>query len=68
VTAGHATACTCRDCCLDRAAQVYVDGLAALDAMTPTEAARAAGCRTEPEIAAFVARLRAEREELASTA
>lgn len=64
----HHAACPCRDCCLDRAAQVYVDGLAAVDAMTPTEAAVAAGCRTPEEIAAFTARLVAEREDLASTA
>lgn len=49
--------------CLDAAAQVLVDAIAEVDAMTPEEAAAAAGCRTEAETAAFVARLTAERTE-----
>ena len=64
----HAAACTCRDCCLDRAAQLYVDALAARDAMTAEDAARAAGARSPEQIQTLAAQIRADREELRSTA
>lgn len=53
--------CICRNCCLDRAAQIYVDGLADRDAMTARDAAVAAGARTETEIEALATRIREAR-------
>lgn len=35
-------------------AQMWVDGLAAQEARTPSEAARASGCKTDEEIYAWV--------------
>lgn len=57
-----------REECLDRAAQLYVDGLAERDAMTPEDAARAAGARTPEQISELAARIAADRQPLRSTA
>lgn len=46
---------------LDAAAQLYVDGLAARDSMSPEDAARAAGARTPEQIRSLAARIRADR-------
>jgi DNA-binding FadR family transcriptional regulator len=46
---------------VDAAAQIYVDALAARDALTPEDAARAAGARTPEQITALAARIRAQR-------
>lgn len=47
---------------LDAAAQHYVDALAERDAMTPEDAARAAGARTPEQITALAERIRADRQ------
>lgn len=47
-----------KDECLDNAAQIYVDGLAEVAAMSPEDAARAAGARTPEEVAVLAARIR----------
>jgi hypothetical protein len=53
--------CRCRDCCIDRAAQQYIDGLADRDQLTAEDAARAAGARTPDEISGLAARIRQAR-------
>lgn len=58
----HVRACSCRECCLDRAAQAFVDGIAERDAMTPHDAAVAAGARTPEQIDALAERIRRDRE------
>jgi hypothetical protein len=53
---------------LDAFAQAYVDAVAERDSMSPEDAARAAGARTESEVAALAARIRREREPQAQPA
>lgn len=54
--------------CLDRAAQIYLDGLADRDAMTPRDAAIAAGASTDAEIDALADRIRQHRQPQAQPA
>lgn len=58
----HAAACTCKPCCEDRCAQLLVDAVAERDAMTPREAAVAAGARSDAEVAQLEQQIRADRE------
>lgn len=46
---------------LDAAAQLYVDAVAERDAMTPEDAARAAGARTPAEVERLTGLIRAQR-------
>lgn len=55
-----------REECIDAAAQIYVDALAERDAMSPEDAARAAGARTPEQVASLAARIRADRKQLRS--
>lgn len=48
---------------LDRVAQLYVDAVAERDSMSPRDAAKAAGARTDAEIDALAARIQADRDE-----
>lgn len=61
-TIAHSSNCLCKGCCEDRCAQAYVDAIAARDAMTPRDAAIAAGARTPEQIAQLEARIRNDRE------
>lgn len=64
------TALPTRDECLEQAAQLYVDAVARRDAMTPEDAARAAGARTPEQIDELAAEIREMRgqQPLRSTA
>lgn len=57
-----------RDLALDAAAQLYVDALAERDAMTPEDAARAAGARTAAEVERLAAVIRLQRQPARRTA
>lgn len=46
---------------LDEAAQIFVDARAERDALSPEDAARAAGARTPEQVASLAARIRADR-------
>lgn len=60
----HAWDCRCsRDCCLDSAAQQYVDALAERDALTVAEAVEAAGARTPAEVERLTTLIQAQRQE-----
>lgn len=64
MTAAHAPSaiCVCDGCCEDRAAQVLVDAIARRDALSPRDAAVAAGARTEAEVERLAARIAADRQ------
>jgi hypothetical protein len=57
--------CRCKPCCIDRAAQSYVDAIAQRDSMSPEDAARAAlPIGTPEQLIALTERIRAMREPL----
>ena len=68
MTTARLQAAEAREAALDAAAQEYVDALAERDAMTPEDAARAAGARTAEQVEQLAARIRADRQPLRSTA